>query len=115
MAFHKKEEFGKKEQELSLMAKALSHPARIAILKVLAERGACICGAIVEELPLAQSTVSQHLKELRAAGLIDGTIDGPRSTYRLNWKALERFCGSLQGLHTKLKSRSEKRGDKLYQ
>jgi ArsR family transcriptional regulator, arsenate/arsenite/antimonite-responsive transcriptional repressor len=107
MAFHKKEEFGKKEQELSLMAKALSHPARIAILKVLADRGACICGAIVEELPLAQSTVSQHLKELRAAGLIDGTVDGPRSSYRINWKALHRFCSSLQGLHTRLKLRND--------
>lgn len=111
MAFHKKEEFGKREQELSLLAKALSHPARIAILKVLAERGACICGAIVEELPLAQSTVSQHLKELRAANLIEGTIDGPRSTYKINWKTLQRFDGALQGLFTRLRTQNEK----LYQ
>ncbi|HRX93558.1 MAG TPA: metalloregulator ArsR/SmtB family transcription factor, partial [Chitinophagaceae bacterium] len=78
MAFNKKEEFTQKEQELAAFAKAMSHPARIAILKVLARRNECICGDIVEVLPLAQSTVSQHLKELKNAGLIDGNIDGPR-------------------------------------
>ena len=87
MAFHKKEEFGKKEQELADLAKALSHPARIAILKVLAQKNECICGEIVDVLPLAQSTVSQHLKELKNAGLIEGTLDGPRSCYCINWKA----------------------------
>ena len=67
MAFHKKEAFGKKEQELAEFAKAMSHPARIAILNVLAQRNECICGDIVDVLPLAQSTVSQHLKELKQA------------------------------------------------
>ena len=75
MAVHKKEEFTQKEQDLANIAKAISHPARIAILKVLARRNECICGDIVDELPLAQSTVSQHLKELKTAGLISGTID----------------------------------------
>ena len=70
MAIHKKEEFTQKEQDLAEFAKALAHPARIAILKVLAQRNECICGEIVEILPLAQSTVSQHLKELKNAGLI---------------------------------------------
>ena len=65
MAFNKKEEFTQKEQDLAAFAKAISHPARIAILKVLAEKNECICGDIVELLPLAQSTVSQHLKELK--------------------------------------------------
>ena len=77
MATNKKEEFTQKEQELAAFAKAMAHPARIAILKELAKRNECICGDIVEVLPLAQSTVSQHLKELKNAGLIDGTVDGP--------------------------------------
>ena len=108
MAFHKKEEFGKREQELAEFAKALSHPARIAILKVLAQRNECICGEIVELLPLAQSTVSQHLKELKNAGLIEGTIDGPRSCYCINWKAFEKFSNDIGTLFTNLKTKNEK-------
>jgi DNA-binding transcriptional ArsR family regulator len=108
MAFHKKEEFGKKEQELADMARALSHPARIAILKVLAQKSECICGEIVEVLPLAQSTVSQHLKELRNAGLIDGSVDGPRSCYCVNWKAFERFTNDMNTLFQTLKQKNEK-------
>ncbi|MDQ3552637.1 MAG: metalloregulator ArsR/SmtB family transcription factor [Bacteroidota bacterium] len=108
MAFHKKEEFGKREQELAEFAKALSHPARIAILKVLAQKNKCICGDIVEVLPLAQSTVSQHLKELKNAGLIDGSVDGPRSCYCINWKAFEKFNNDINNLFIKLKERNEK-------
>ena len=108
MAFHKKEEFGKKEQELAEFAKSLSHPARIAILKVLAQRNECICGDIVLELPLAQSTVSQHLKELKNAGLINGTIDGPRSSYCINWKAFEKFNSDMNSLFLRLKEKNEK-------
>ena len=96
MAIHKKEEFSQKEQDLAAFAKALSHPARIAILKVLAQKNECICGEIVEVLPLAQCTVSQHLKELKNAGLIDGTVDGPRSCYCINWKAFEKFNERIQ-------------------
>ncbi len=72
------------------MAKALGHPARVAILRTLAGR-ACICGEIVEELPLAQSTVSQHLKVLRDAGWIVGVIDGPRTCYSLAPETIEEF------------------------
>ncbi len=108
MAFHKKEEFGKKEQELAEFAKALSHPARIAILKVLAQKNECICGEIVEVLPLAQSTVSQHLKELKNAGLIQGTLDGPRSCYCINWKAFEKFSNDIGSLFMNLKNKNEK-------
>jgi DNA-binding transcriptional ArsR family regulator len=108
MAFHKKEEFGKKEQDLAEMAKALSHPARIAILKVLANKNECICGELVEVLPLAQSTVSQHLKELKNAGLIEGTLDGPRSCYCINWKAFKKFNEELNALFQNLKSKNEK-------
>lgn len=91
MAIHKKEEFDQKDQDLANFAKAISHPARIAILKLLAQQQECICGRIVELLPLAQSTVSQHLKELLKAGLIKGTVDGPRSCYCINWEVFTKF------------------------
>lgn len=74
---------------LSKQAKALSHPARLQILRVLAERKACICGDIVADLPLAQSTVSRHLKVLKEAGLVQGTIDGPSVCYCLDGSAVE--------------------------
>ena len=108
MAFNKKEEFTQKEQDLAAFAKAMAHPARISILKVLAQRNECICGEIVELLPLAQSTVSQHLKELKNAGLINGTIDGPRSCYCINWKAFEKFNNEFNFLFARLKERNEK-------
>jgi len=108
MAFHKKEEFSNKEQSLSAFAKAISHPARIAILHVLAKKNECICGEIVEVLPLAQSTVSQHLKELKTAGLITGETDGPRSCYCINWKAFEKFNNEFNSLFDILKLKNEK-------
>lgn len=89
MALNKKAEFPKAEARLAELAKALSHPARISILKLLAERNTCICGEIVDELPLAQSTVSQHLKELKACGLVQGEIDGPKSCYCIDWETLK--------------------------
>lgn len=91
MALARKEEFDQKESELADFAKALAHPARIAILKTLAEKRECICGDLVLDLPLAQSTVSQHLKALKEIGLIQGTIDGPRSRYCINWKIFDRY------------------------
>ncbi|MEO5985354.1 MAG: metalloregulator ArsR/SmtB family transcription factor [Ferruginibacter sp.] len=108
MAFNKKESFTQKEQDLALFAKAMAHPARIAILKVLAQHNECICGEIVDVLPLAQSTVSQHLKELKNAGLIDGVIDGPRSCYCINWKAFEKFNTEFSLLFNNLKLKNEK-------
>lgn len=79
------------EQELADLAKALGHPARVRILKILLERNACICGDIVEEIPLAQSTVSQHLKQLQDVGLIQGEIDGPRICYCIDAARLKRL------------------------
>jgi len=73
---------------LAEQAKALAHPARLAILRILAERDACICGDLVDDLPLAQATVSRHLKTLKEAGLIQGTVDGPRVCYCLNADAV---------------------------
>ena len=92
MAYTKVAEFDVTEQELAKFAKALSHPARVAIVNLLFKKGLCICGDIVEELPLSQSTVSQHLKELKNAGIIYGEIDGPRVCYCIDeevWKKLE--------------------------
>jgi ArsR family transcriptional regulator, arsenate/arsenite/antimonite-responsive transcriptional repressor len=86
------------DAELALLAKAVGHPARVQILRLLVRREACICGDIVEELPLAQSTVSQHLKVLKEAGLIRGEIDGPRTCYCVEPRALRRLkalVGSL--------------------
>lgn len=108
MAIHKKEEFSQKEQELAAFAKAMSHPARIAILKMLAQHNECICGEIVEVLPLSQSTVSQHLKELKNAGLVSGTVDGQKSCYCINWKAFEKFMSEFSFLFNKLKVQNEK-------
>lgn len=76
--------------ELAALAKALGHPARVAIVRLLLGREACFCGELVEHLPLAQATVSQHLKVLRDAGLIRGEIDGPRVCYCASRATVER-------------------------
>lgn len=87
MGLTKTEGFTKTQVDLATLAKALGHPARIAILQFLASHQACVCGDIVEELPLSQSTVSQHLKELKNAGLIKGDIEGPTVCYCIDEKA----------------------------
>ena len=79
------------DEELAALAKALGHPARVAILRQLAEAGTCICGELVDALPLAQATVSQHLKVLKEAGFVQGEIDGPRVCYCVNPKTVKRF------------------------
>ncbi len=79
------------DAELANLAKALAHPARVAILRRLLAQGECVCGEIVEGLPLAQATVSQHLKVLKQAGLISGEVDGPRVCYCVNPKAVQRI------------------------
>ena len=86
------------DEELSVFAKALGHPARVRILRLLVRMNACICGDIVEELPLAQSTVSQHLKVLKEAGLIRGDVDGSRVCYCIEPRALRRFKALVGGL-----------------
>lgn len=73
----------REDARLAALCKALGHPVRVQILRILARRGACICGDLVSELPLAQSTISQHLKVLKEAGVILGEIDGPRRCYCL--------------------------------
>ncbi len=98
MPLAKTEAFSAADIKIAAYAKALAHPARIAILRELAMRGTCICGEIVDVLPLAQSTVSQHLKALKEAGLIDGEVDGPKSCYCLNLKAIKVLAEALAGL-----------------
>ncbi len=84
--------------ELAALAKALGHPARVRIIRLLVRKNACICGDIVDELPLAQSTVSQHLKILKDAGLVRGEIDGPRTCYCVEPAALRRLSALLDAL-----------------
>jgi DNA-binding transcriptional ArsR family regulator len=86
MGSAKTEEFRARDIKAARYAKALAHPARIAILAMLIKKQSCICGDIVEELPLSQSTVSQHLKELKDAGLIKGAISGTRVCYCIDEK-----------------------------
>ena len=102
MALSRKEEFPEKDLTLSKWCKALAHPARIAILRNLANRGECICGDLVLDLPLAQSTVSQHLKALKEAGLVQGEVDGPRSRYCVNQKNFEKFVKAFGDFGAKL-------------
>ena len=91
MALARKDEFPEKDLTLSEWCRALAHPARISILKTLARKRECLCGDLVLDLPLAQSTVSQHLKVLKEAGLIQGEVDGPRSRYCINRKNFDKF------------------------
>jgi DNA-binding transcriptional ArsR family regulator len=87
MGTTKTTDYTQAEIRLAAIAKALAHPARMAILRVLISRQACVCGDIVDELPLSQSTVSQHLKELKSAGLIKGDIDGAKVCYCIDEEA----------------------------
>jgi len=96
--------FKEKDLQISRIARALSHPARVAILRELARRNECICGHIVELIPLAQSTVSQHLKELRKAGLISGEIGGKRSCYCINSQAIQESALAVQSFLAELQS-----------
>jgi ArsR family transcriptional regulator, arsenate/arsenite/antimonite-responsive transcriptional repressor len=101
MAYAKTKDYTKNEILIAKFSKALAHPARIAILKMLAGQDTCFCGDIVKELPIAQATVSQHLKELKDAGLIQGSIEPPKIKYCIDhkvWKQAEKvykdlFCG----------------------
>ena len=98
MGLTKTEGFTKSQLELAAFAKALAHPARIAILQFLASQKSCVCGDIVNELPLSQSTVSQHLKELKNVGLIKGDVEGPSVCYCIDekvWQKVKSVLGDL--------------------
>lgn len=98
MGLTKAEEFSVKDNRIANFAKALAHPARVAILRILLKRESCYCGDIVEELPLSQSTVSQHLKELKEAGIIKGEIEGVKICYCIDadvWEQMQQVLGHL--------------------
>lgn len=98
MGATKTEEFTTQENRTAELAKAFAHPARVAILRLLAEKKACVCGDLVDELPLSQATVSQHLKELKRIGIIKGDIDPPRVCYCINetvWEEAQQTFESL--------------------
>ncbi len=105
MGATKTEHFTDRQNTIAVLAKALGHPARIAIVEYLVKVDACICGDIVNELPLAQPTVSQHLKELKNAGLIKGTIEGNAICYCIDRKAIERLQNYFGGISAKLATR----------
>jgi len=95
---NKNKKYTEQQEKLARFAKALGHPARIAILNFLAKRDTCFFGGINDELPIAKATVSQHLKELKNAGLIQGEIEGPKVKYcinRENWALAKRAFGEF--------------------
>jgi len=97
MGLTKTEIFTAKQNNLAQMMKALAHPARIAIIQQLLKTNACICGDLVNELGLAQATISQHLKELKNAGLIQGTIEGTSVCYCIDEKVWKQYKKELEG------------------
>jgi ArsR family transcriptional regulator, arsenate/arsenite/antimonite-responsive transcriptional repressor len=102
MGASKSESFSEKQNNLAKLFKALSHPARVAIIEYLLTVDTCICGDIVNELPLAQPTVSQHLKELKNANIIKGSIEGTSICYCLNTETLSKFENYFALIKSKL-------------
>ena len=102
MGATKTEHFTDKQNSIATLTKALGHPARIAIIEYLVKVNDCICGDIVNELPLAQPTVSQHLKELKTAGLIKGNIEGNSICYCIDEKAIGKLQNYFDGIASKL-------------
>ena len=103
MGLSKTDDFTLRENRIARYARALAHPARVAILRILIRQQACICGEIVDVLPLSQSTVSQHLKELKEAGLIRGDVEGVRVCYCINeeaWAEAKEAFAELFGAYT---------------
>ncbi|MBK7148711.1 MAG: winged helix-turn-helix transcriptional regulator [Bacteroidetes bacterium] len=105
MGATKTEHFTDRQNAIATLAKALGHPARVAILEYLMKVDSCICGDIVNELPLAQPTVSQHLKELKNAGLIRGSIEGNAICYCIDEKALDKLQSYFAKISTKLEKK----------
>lgn len=103
MGLSKKNRFSAKQNRIADIAKAMAHPARVSILEFLSGQRECVCGGIVNKLPLSQSTVSQHLAELKHAGLVQGEIDGPKVCYCINKKALRLARRELMRFLTHIK------------
>jgi ArsR family transcriptional regulator, arsenate/arsenite/antimonite-responsive transcriptional repressor len=105
MGATKTEHFTDKQNYIAILTKALGHPARIAIIEYLLTVDTCICGDIVNELPLAQPTVSQHLKELKNAGLIKGSIEGNSVCYCIDEKVLDKLKNYFANITIKLEKK----------
>ncbi len=105
MGASKTDHYTDKQKSIAVMTKAIGHPARVAIIEYLLKVDSCICGDIVDKLPLAQPTVSQHLRELKNAGLIKGNIEGNSICYCLDEKAIEKIKNYFTGLSEKLVSK----------
>lgn len=108
MGVTKSEEFTEKQNATAQLFKALGHPARVAIIEYLIKVNSCICGDIVSELPLAQPTVSQHLKELKNAGIIKGNVEGNTICYCINEKAIERLQTYFTTISNKMLLKNKK-------
>ncbi|MBT8230731.1 MAG: metalloregulator ArsR/SmtB family transcription factor [Bacteroidia bacterium] len=102
MGASKTELFSEYHNRLAGMAKALAHPARIAILELLVKKGTCVCGDLVDELPLSQATVSQHLKAMKNAGILKGEVYGPYRCYCVDMKQCNNLRNSIEQLFSKL-------------
>jgi ArsR family transcriptional regulator len=102
MGITKSDQFTKKHNEISVLLKALGHPARVAIISHLLKVQTCICGDLVNELPLAQATISQHLKELKSAGLIKGSVEGKSVCYCIDEKAINTLKAYFETIQFKL-------------
>lgn len=105
MGTTKTENFTDKQNEIASLTKALANPARVAIMEYLMSVDTCICSDIVNELPLAQATVSQHLKELRNGGLINGTIKGNAICYAIDEQSIDQLVTYFSAVKTKLKNK----------
>jgi len=99
--------YSENQNEIAKIAKALGHPARVAIVDYLVKTNACICGDIVNELPLAQPTVSQHLKELKNAGIIKGEIEGNSICYCIDEKVIKKINSYLSNIWEKTTNKNE--------
>lgn len=105
MGITKTEDYSPEQNEMSGIIKALGHPARIAIIEYLLKVETCICGDIVNKLPLAQATVSQHLKELKMAGIIKGNIEGNAICYCINEQSIQKIQNYFETISSALKKK----------
>jgi DNA-binding transcriptional ArsR family regulator len=101
MGLTKTQLFKKKQNRLAILAKAFNHPARIAILEYLLSNQTCICNDLVSVLPLSQSTITQHLKELKQVGIIKGEVEGPKVNYCIDEKVWEEATGAFMNMFSK--------------
>ena len=107
MGTTKSDLFNKKQNETASLLKAIAHPARIAIVEYLMNVESCVCGELVNQLPLAQPTVSQHLKELKLAGIIQGSIEGNTICYCLNEKSIQKLKVYFETIETKISKQNK--------